>query len=129
MCLGDDCTLVASSEDGHRGLNHQVQQGADHCNYFLPIGRKLSLVPPVRNCSSEGSGSSEILGTELSQLLCAALSVSQHAPAVLGAAHRGSQLLLLSYFVYTQMLNSNTSQVLVPRRPMSFIFCFLRGRY
>lgn len=65
-----------------------------HCSCFLPTA---VFSPFSGELLPGGGGSSELMGTELSQLLCAALSVSQRAPALLGAAHRGLPLLLLSY--------------------------------
>lgn len=118
-----------SSEDCQRALSHQVQQRADRSLQLFSSHRQEAFSPLVGELLPRGGGSSGTMGTEMSQLLCAALSVSQCAPALLGAAHRGSQQLRFFYFVHTQMLKINTSQFYVLCTTVSFVFCFLRGRY
>lgn len=106
VCLGDSCTLVISSEDGHRALTPQVLQGAD---WSLQLFSSHSFLWSLQW---------ELLPWRRWQLwdhghwaLPAALCCPGCVPARschAGCCSQGLPLLLLSYFVCTQMLETNT---------------------
>lgn len=94
-----------SSQDGRRCLNHQLQQGADWSQQlFSSRGQEAASAAPAVGIAPQREQSQLWDQGHLDLPHCSALCVSQHAQTLLGAAHGGLELLLLSQYVYMWMI-------------------------